>query len=182
MGFPHRNTEGQSSAVHVGASARLIAGGYTCPRCKTSGDHWASHCKSLSKDLLKQRFRGKSLQAVNSMRKQSGHARSHGNRKQSLVTFGKLVNNEVVKSFRKAGKLATKDPEIRSRVVAHLLATMDSSDSDPALEKPATVTVVAAASVSSNVDMEYVRSLQRQFAEHQFAADQNRLSPRRARK
>ena len=82
----------------------------------------------------------------------------------------------VVKSFRKAGKLATKDPEIRSRVVAHLLATMDS---DPVLEKPATV---AAASMSSNVDMEYVRSLQREFAAHQFAADQNRLSPRRARK
>ena len=114
------------------------------------------------------------------MSKQPGGARSQGNRKQSLITLGKLVNNEVVKSFRKAGKLATKDPAIRSRVVAHLLATMDGSDSDPALEKPATV---AAASVSSNVDMEYVRSLQRQFAEHQHAADEQfRLSPRRARK
>ena len=114
------------------------------------------------------------------MSNQPGGARSQGNRKQSLVTLGKLVNNEVVRSFRKAGKLATKDPAIRSRVVAHLLATMDGSDSDPALEKPATV---AAASVSSNVDMEYVRSLQRQFAKHQHAADEQfRLSPRRARK
>jgi hypothetical protein len=171
------HTEDDCPHVNIDAAdASRPTGGYTCPRCLQAGDHWASHCKSLSKDLLKQRFRGKSLQAVNSMRKQSGHARSHGNRKQSLVTFGKLVNNEVVKSFRKAGKLATKDPEIRSRVVAHLLATMDS---DPVLEKPATV---AAASMSSNVDMEYVRSLQREFAAHQFAADQNRLSPRRARK
>ena len=48
------------------------------------------------------------------------------------------------------------------------------------LDKPATV--VAAASVSSNVDMEYVRSLQRQFARHKLEADQNRLSPRRTRK
>ena len=175
------HTEDDCPHVNIDAAdASRPNGSYTCPRCLQAGDHWASHCKSLSTDLLKQRFRGKSLQAVNSMRKQSGHARSHGNRKQSLATFGKLVNNEVVKSFRKAGKLATKDPEIRSRVVAHLLATMDSSDSDPALEKPATV--VAAASVSSNVDMEYVRSLQRQFAAHQFEADQNRLSPRRTRK
>ena len=114
------------------------------------------------------------------MSKQPGGARSQGNRKQSLVTFGKLVDKEVVKSFRTAGKLATKDPAIRSRVVAHLLATMDGSDSDPALEKPATV---AAASVSSNVDKEYVRAQQRQFAEHQHAVDEQiRLSPRRARK
>ena len=41
---------------------------------------------------------------------------------------------------------------------------MDDSASDPALEKPATV--IAAASESSNVDMEYVRSLERQFAAH----------------
>ena len=156
---------------------------YTCPRCKTSGDHWASHCQSLSKDLLKQRFRGKSLQDVYAMSKQPGGARSQGNRKQSLVTFGKLVDGEVVKSFRKAGKLATKDPAIRSRVVAHLLATMDNSSSDPPLEKPSTT--VTAALTQAEVDMDYVRSLERQFAAHAhlaLEADLSRLSPRRARK
>ena len=152
---------------------------YTCPRCKVSGDHFASHCQSLSKDLLKQRFRGKSRQDMFAMSKQSGGERSQKNRKQSLVTFGKLVDNEVVKSFRKAGKHATRDPAIRSRVVAHLLATMDGSASGPALENSATVT---AAVTQADIDAEYIRSLERQFAKHAFEADQSRLSPRRARK
>jgi transcription initiation factor TFIIH subunit 2 len=34
MGFPRRNAEDPSAAVHVGVAARLLAGGYTCPRCK----------------------------------------------------------------------------------------------------------------------------------------------------
>ena len=117
------------------------------------------------------------------MKKQPGGERSQKNRKQSLVTFGKLVDNEVVKSFRKAGKHATKDPAIRSRVVAHLLATMDNSSSDPPLEKPSTT--VTAALTQAEVDMEYVRSLERQFAAHAHLAleeDLSRLSPRRARK
>ena len=148
---------------------------YICPRCKVSGDHWASHCPSLSKDLLKRRFHGKSLRDVYAMSKQSGGERSQKHRKQSLVTFGRLVDNEVVKSFRKAGKHATKDPAIRSRVVAHLLATMDSS----ALEKSTTVT---AADTQAEIDAEYIRSLEREFAKQKFEADQNRLSPRRTRK
>eukprot|EP00955_Chlamydomonas_euryale_P028171 296803-Chlamydomonas_euryale.AAC.2 len=34
MGFPQRSTEDQAGAVHVGADVRLMAAGYTCPRCK----------------------------------------------------------------------------------------------------------------------------------------------------
>jgi hypothetical protein len=143
------------------------------------GDHWASHCKLLSLDLLKQRFRGKSLQSVAAMKKQPGGERSQKNRKQSLVTFGKLVDNAVVKSFQKADKQATRDPAIRSRVVAHLLATMDGSASDPALENSTTVT---AALPQADIDAEYIRSLEREFAKQKFEADQFRLSPRRTRK
>ena len=106
---------------------------------------------------------------------------SQKNRKQSLVTFGKLVDKEVVRSFQKAGKHATRDPAIRSRVVAHLLNTMDGSASDPALENSTTVT---AALTQADIDAEYIRSLERQFriAKQQLEADQLRLSPRRARK
>jgi hypothetical protein len=130
-------------------------------------------------DLLKQRFRGKSLQAVAAMQKHPGGERSQKNRKQSLVTFGKLVDKEVVRSFQKAGKHATRDPAIRSRVVAHLLNTMDGSASDPALENSTTVT---AALTQADIDAEYIRSLEREFAKQKFEADQSRLSPRRTRK
>jgi hypothetical protein len=68
---------------------------------------------------------------------------------------------------------------IRSRVVAHLLATMDGSASDPALENSTTVT---AALTQADIEGEYIRSLERQFTKHKLEADQFRLSPRRARK
>ncbi len=61
----------------------------------------------------------------------------------------------------------------------HLLATMDGSASDPALENSTTVT---AALTQADIDAEYIRSLDRQFIKHKFEADQLRLSPRRARK
>jgi hypothetical protein len=116
---------------------------------------------------------------VYAISKQSGGERSQKNRKQSLVTFGKLVDKEVVRSFQKAGKHATRDPAIRSRVVAHLLNTMDGSASDPALENSTTVT---AALTQADIDAEYIRSLEREFAKQKLVADQSRLSPRRARK
>ena len=62
-------------------------------------------------------------------------------------------------------------------------ATMDNSSSDPPLEQPSTT--VTAALTQAEVDMEYVRSLERQFAAHAHLAleeDLSRLSPRRARK
>ncbi len=105
------------------------------------------------------------------MSKQSGGARSQGNRKQPPVTFGKLVDNEVAKAFRKAGKHATKHPALRSHVVAHLLSTMDGSASNPALEKSTTATVAA---TQAEIDEEYTRSLSNLFAKHQLEADQAR--------
>jgi len=146
---------------------------YICPRCKRVGDHYASQCKFLSLDLLKQRFRGKSLQEVNAMRKRPGGERSQRNRKQSVASFGAFFENgEVKRVFKKVGNLAAKDPAIRSRVVAHLLATMGSSASDPALEKSTTVT---AAATQAEIDMEFVRSLELQFAAQSLQADQSRV-------
>jgi len=56
---------------------------------------------------------------------------------------------------------------------------MDGSASDPALDNSTTVT---AALTQADIDAEYIRSLDRQFAKHQLEADQSRLSPRRVRK
>ena len=109
------------------------------------------------------------------MNKQSGGARSQGNRKQSVASFGaSFAKGEVKRVFRKVGDLAAKDPAIRARVVAHLLTTMDSSASDPPLEKSTTVTA-ATTKAQHDVDMEFVRSLGQQFAKHQHEADQSRV-------
>jgi len=56
---------------------------------------------------------------------------------------------------------------------------MDGSASDPALDNSTTVT---AALTQADIDAEYIRSLEREFAKQKFEADRSRLSPRRARK
>jgi hypothetical protein len=95
---------------------------YVCPRCKKKSDHWAIHCKLLAKDLLSQKFRGKSSREVYAMGKQGAADRAApASKKASLASFGKLVDGEIKKSFRKMGTAALKDPSVRSRVVAQLI-------------------------------------------------------------
>ena len=108
------------------------------------------------------------------MSKQSGGARSQGNRKHSVASFGAFSEHgEVKQVFRKVGNLAAKDPAIRARVVAHLLATIDKSASDPPAETPSAT--VTAAATQAEIDMEFVRSLERQFAAQSLQADQSRV-------
>mmetsp|Transcript_15614 Transcript_15614/g.46061 ORF Transcript_15614/g.46061 Transcript_15614/m.46061 type:complete len:458 (-) Transcript_15614:390-1763(-) len=52
MGFPQRSTEDQAGAVHVGADVRLMAAGYTCPRCKARAGELPSSCHVCGLTLI----------------------------------------------------------------------------------------------------------------------------------
>ncbi len=52
MGFPQRNTEEQGAAVHVGSEVALMAGGYTCPRCKGRSKELPSECHVCGLTLI----------------------------------------------------------------------------------------------------------------------------------
>jgi len=143
---------------------------YVCPRCRQSakkdGGHWAVHCNLLTKDLLQRRFHAKSYRDVLALVRQPAGDRQGGSRKQSLVSFGKLVKGEIKKSFRKAGNEAVKDPAVRARVIAHLVRTMDGA-SDSASTAPAPAVSSSSAPARANaVDVDFIQSLERQFAEH----------------
>jgi hypothetical protein len=142
---------------------------YVCPRCKQStkkdGGHWAVHCNLLTKDLLQRRFHGKSYRDVLAMVRQSAGDHQGGSRKQSLVSFGKLVKGEIKKSFRKAGNDAVKDPAVRARVIAHLVQTMEgASDSASTTPAPGVSRSTAPTRVHA-VDADFIQSLERQYAE-----------------
>jgi hypothetical protein len=172
----HHKTD-ECPHVHVAAAeAQLPRGQYVCPRCQQpageDGSHWAVHCPRLAKGLLTKEFSGKSAREVFAMSRQPATARLPGSRKkggQGVYTVGKLVRNEIKRSFRKAGNHAVNDPTVRSRVVAHLLATMDKSAATTPAEKPSTV--VTAALTEAEIDYEYIRKLEQEFAKHQLEAD-----------
>ena len=118
------------------------------------------HCTLLSKDLLNRRFRGKSHPEVGTIAKQPSGERPQRNRKTSFWKAGQWRIQEV-RPFREAGNSAAKDPEVRPRVVARLMATLGKPAGDPPVEKPSSN--VTAAPTQAQVDMEFIRSLERQF-------------------
>ena len=62
-------------------------------------------------------------------------------------------------------------------------ATVSSVRSEESKEPPLEeFTTVTAALTQADIDAEYIRSLEREFAKQKFEADQSRLSPRRTRK
>ena len=60
-----------------------------------------------------------------------------------------------------------------------LLRALTEESKEPPLEKSTTVT---AAATQAEINEEFIRSLERQFAKQKLEADQSRLSPRRTRK
>ncbi|PNH05866.1 General transcription factor IIH subunit 2, partial [Tetrabaena socialis] len=52
MGFPQRSTEEASSAVFVGQDVRLLAGSYTCPRCKSRVPELPCECHTCGLTLI----------------------------------------------------------------------------------------------------------------------------------
>ena len=94
------------------------------------------------------------------MAKQPSGERPQRNRKTSFWKAGQWRIQETL-PFREAGNSAAKDPEVRPRVVARLMATLGKPAGDPPVEKPSSN--VTAAPTQAQVDMEFVRSLERQF-------------------
>jgi hypothetical protein len=83
----------------------------------------------------------------------------------ALASFGKVVDGEIKKSFRKMGTAALKDPSVRSRVVAHLITSL-AEPTDGSTTQPAAAAATTAAPTRVNaVDVDFIRSLERQFAE-----------------
>jgi len=139
---------------------------YVCPRCKKKGDHWAVHCKLLAKDLLSHKFRGKSSREVYAIMKQGAAGRAAPvSKKTALASFGQLVDGEIKKSFRKMGTAALKDPSVRSRVVAHLITSLAEPTDGSTTQSAAAATTTAAPTRVNAVDVDFIRSLERQFAE-----------------
>ena len=137
-----------------------------CPRCNKRGDHWAISCNLLAKDLLSHKFRGKSSREVSFVAKQGAANRAApGTKKATLASFGRLVDGQIMKSFRKMGTAAVKDPAVRSRMVAQLIASLAEPTSGSTTQSAAAAPTAAAPARVNAVDLEFIRSLDRQYAE-----------------
>jgi hypothetical protein len=53
--------------------------------------------------------------------------RSKGNRKSSVASesFGRMVDGTRQKYFKKVGKDAMKNPQLRSKIIGHIMATLE---------------------------------------------------------
>ena len=119
------------------------------------------HCKLLTKDLLQRRFHAKFYRDVLAMVRQSAGDRPQGSRKPSLVSFGRWINGEIKKSFRKAGNDAVKDPAVRARAIAHLVHTMEGAFGSASTTPAPTVSSSTAPTPVNAVDVDFIRSLER---------------------
>ena len=152
------------------AAAVPVKPKYVCPRCNTKGSdaaaHWAFQCKFLAKDLLSHKFRGKSSREVYAIGKQGAANRAApGTKKTALASFGKLVDGQLKKSFRKMSAAAMKDPAVRSRMVTQLIASLAEPTSGSTTQSAAAAPTAAAPARVNAVDLEFIRSLDRQYAE-----------------
>jgi hypothetical protein len=100
------------------------------------------------------------------MAQQPAANRPHGTRKAALASFGKLVDGDIKKCFRKMGTAAMKDPAVRSRVVAHLITSLSESTGGSTAQPAAVAPTSTAPTHVNAVDLDFIRSLDRQFAEH----------------
>jgi hypothetical protein len=151
---------------------------YVCPRCNKRGDHWAISCNLLAKDLLSHKFRGKSSREVSAIAKQGAANRAApGTKKATLASFGRLVDGQIMKSFRKMGTAAVKDPAVRSRMVAQLITSLAEPTGGSTTQPAAAAPTAAAPARVHAVDLEFIRSLDRQYAE----AEQRESLQHRAR-
>jgi len=161
---------------HVGvaaADAVPVYPRYICPRCQQEGSHWAVHCKKLPEDLLHQRFRNKSSNEVQDMARKPAKGRSKGNGKSDVASFGRMVDGTLQRFFKKVGKDAVKNPQLRSQVVGHIMATLGQASNDPSAGKTSAASVTAA-KTQDEIDAEYIRAMEREFRKQQLEADQSR--------
>ena len=170
----------ETHCPHVGvaaADATPMYPRYFCPRClmpaQQEGSHWAVHCKKLPEDLLHRRFYNKSLREVQAMAHKPAKGRSKSNGKSDVASFGRMVDGTLQRFFKKVGKDAVKNPQLRSQVVGHIMATLGQTSNDPSARKTSAATVTAT-KTQDEIDTEYIRALEREFKKQQLEADQSR--------
>jgi hypothetical protein len=84
-----------------------------------------------------------------------------------------MVDGTLQRLFKKVGKDAVKNPQLRSQVVGHIMATLGQASNDPSAGKTSAASVTAA-KTQDEIDAEYIRALEREFQKQQLDADQSR--------
>ena len=101
--------------------------------------------------------------------------RSKGKGKSDVASFGRMVDGTLhwQRFFKKVGQDAVKNPQLRSQVVGHIMATLGPASNDPSAGK-ASAAAVTATKTQNEIDTEYIRTLEREFKKQQLEADQSR--------
>jgi hypothetical protein len=107
------------------------------------------------------------------MARKPAKGRSKGNGKSDVASFGRMVDGTLQRFFKKVGKDAVKNPQLRSQVVGHILATLGPASNDPSAGKTSAASVTAA-ETQDEIDTEYIRAMEREFKKQQLDADQSR--------
>ncbi len=115
------------------------------------------------------------------MARKPAKGRSKGNGKSDVASFGRMVDGTLQRVFKKVGKDAMKNPQLRSQVIGHIVATLgqapDDSSAKSAVNPLAGKTSAAggaAARTESQIDYDYILAMEREFKKHQLEADQSR--------